>query len=164
MSSRKWKTLEVERHFVIQAPVDATVLPYQDGVLLTIVVSEDPRTEVLADVFDVSAEDVAIGPAFLKASLTYFVTTSIASAIKRPVDEYDIQERSENGRWSYQALVPLEMNSAEPDESRFWLARTEWIEGQGRFFLIHWNGPMRFLRKPVLRIFESFTPMSISTE
>lgn len=121
-----------------------------------ITLDTDPPTDVLIGCWDFRPEDPADRRAAARTTLIEFINDSVAKVLERDLSEWQLVDLSQENLFVAQAFVPVSLDVRCKGDSRWWLARV-YVPSHGRhFFLIHWNGPFRYLNRCIWSIFNSF--------
>ena len=148
MSTGDWKTLSCDA-FEIDIPSTAS-LSDADGAT-TIAFDTAPLTELIIAAFPVPP---CTGTEELEQALEGRVRYFIQSCI--PVPDGTLIQDWRGRTWTEAGLTISEALALHDED--WWFVRAYGTTSSRAFYLLHWNGPNRYLKDPVLRVFESFQP------
>ena len=155
-----WVCWNLKDCFAVHIPAEAKTRLDDDGTTAVIRLGSGPGvTEVLLSNYPL--KPVSPDPAELDAALHDILTKFFSGAVEEafghavpfnvePVDDPDLDGRCAQGVAVF-----------ERDGKAMWVARVYARPGDGRFWIMHWNGPKADL-DVVMRIFVSFVPATSS--
>lgn len=159
LSSKEWEDVEIPGLCRVTVPAGASAeLEDVGGPALVIKVSKTPVTELIVHWFPISRflqpvpRSGAKRLAFLEQQVRRFFGNS-AEAIGRELSNVALEQVEESDTLACKALAD------DQERSRFWVAKAVCERHGDRFFLLHWNGPERYMSDPVVPMLAWFEPM-----